>query len=221
MHIGKRLARLNPANCRFDIGSGGIPEFTTTDIAAALAYVTDGIGRELLCRVWWPDGARLAANGLRDAVDQVMRKEWARRETVMLDGLLAVASGGSRGHTAFADGHAQRWPRMVIRTRGIAGLAGSYAKVREAVLIEISSAGLCPQCAGRMSALNDVGVIVSCPTCDGTGHHRLSDRERAESCGLSSTTFREGWSSVYDWTFQMCMDEIQRAERQFNNSLGG
>ena len=31
------LARLNPANVRFDIGSGGIPDLTQTDIASALS----------------------------------------------------------------------------------------------------------------------------------------------------------------------------------------
>jgi len=36
------LARLNPANVRFDVGRGGIPELTQTDIAAACQGLVPG-----------------------------------------------------------------------------------------------------------------------------------------------------------------------------------
>jgi hypothetical protein len=219
MHTGKRLAMLNAKNCRFDIGSGGIPDIVATDVAAALGMVAAGIGREVLCRVWWPDGARLSKTQLHDMVDALMRDEWAKREAAMLDGLLAVAARGSRGHPAYAAAHANRWPRLVVTDRGLTVLADGYAKVRTAVLNELASAGLCPYCSGRCQTPNTMGVYETCAECVGAGHLRLSDRGRAELAGFSWKTYREGWSSVYDWAFQCCTDDLHKAERQFQHAL--
>ncbi|NII53570.1 hypothetical protein [Luteibacter sp. SG786] len=219
MHTGKRLAMLNPKNCRFDIGSGGIPDIVATDVAAALGMVDAGIGREILCRVWWPDGARLTATQLRDLVDVKIRDEWARREAAMLDGLLAIAARGSRGQRTYADAHAARWPRMVVREHEVPQLAPGYAKVRDAVIEELASAGLCQACHGRGQVANDMRVYRTCKDCSGEGHMRLSERGRADLCGLSWKTYREGWATVYDWTFQACTDDLHRAERQFQGAL--
>ncbi|KLD68462.1 hypothetical protein [Luteibacter rhizovicinus] len=219
MHTGKRLAMLNAKNCRFDIGSGGIPDIVATDVAAALGMVAAGIGREVLCRVWWPDGAKLSKDQLNDMVDALMRDEWAKREASMLDGLLAIATRGSRGQGAYATAHANRWPRLVITERGLTTLAEGYGKVRTAVLNELASAGLCPYCAGRGMTANTMGVYKTCAECTGAGHLRLSDRGRAELAGFSWKTYREGWATVYDWTFQRCTDDLHQAERQFQHAL--
>lgn len=46
-------SRMGPATQRFDArGGGGRPELTTQDIAAAMSYVQDGLGRELMEAVW-------------------------------------------------------------------------------------------------------------------------------------------------------------------------
>lgn len=220
MHIGKTLAMLNPKNCRFDIGSGGIPNLISTDVAAALGMVPDGLGREVLCRVWWPDGAKLTAAQLRDLVDAKMRGEWARREAGMLDGLLAIAARGSKGQGSYADAHAARWPRLVVREHEVPQLASGYAKVRDGVIEELASAGLCQACHGRGQVINDMGVYRTCKECSGEGHMRLSERGRADLCGFSWKTYREGWAAVYDWTFQACADDLHTAERTFRAALG-
>jgi hypothetical protein len=219
MHVGQRLAMLNPKNCRFDIGSGGIPDIVATDVAAALGMVAPGLGREILCRVWWPDGAKLTENQLRDLVDVILRDEWMRRESRMLDAMLAVALRGSRGQGAYATAHADRWPRMVVREREVPQLASGYAKVRDAVINELASAGLCPDCKGRGERISSMNVHIPCASCEGKGHLRLSERGRADLCGFSWKTYREGWASVYDWTFQACTDDLHRAERQFQVAL--
>ena len=221
MHIGKQIAKLNPKNCRFDIGSGGIPDLMPTDIAAALGMVDPGIGREVLCRVWWPAGAKMTAGQLREMVDVLLREEWARRESSMLDGLLAIASRGSRGQGTYAAAHANRWPRLIVREHELPQLAPGYAKVRDAVLDELASAGLCQACGGRGTTINTdgMGVYRTCAACEGVGHLRLSDRGRAEMAGFSRKTFREGWSHVYDWLFQRCTDDLHQAERQFQHAL--
>jgi hypothetical protein len=220
MHTGKRLAMLNAKNCRFDIGSGGIPDIVATDVAAALGMVAAGIGREVLCRVWWPDGAKLSKDQLNDMVDALMRDEWAKREASMLDGLLAIATRGSRGQGAYATAHANRWPRLVITERGLTTLAEGYGKVRTAVLNELASAGLCSSCAGRGMTVNSMSVYKTCAACEGIGHLSLSERGRANLAGFSWTAFRAGWQSVYEWTFARCTEDMQRAERQFATALG-
>lgn len=219
MHTGKALAMLNPKNCRFDIGSGGIPNLVATDVAAALGMVAPGIGREVLCRVWWPDGARLTERELCDMVDTLMREEWARRESSMLDATLAVALRGSKAQGTYAAAHMRRWPRVIIREHEIPQLAPGYGKVRDAVIRELASAGLCQSCHGRGVVPNEMNVARSCKECGGEGHMRLSERGRADLCGFSWKTYREGWASVYDWTFQACTDDLHKAERQFQGAL--
>ncbi|URL59606.1 hypothetical protein IM816_05785 [Luteibacter flocculans] len=219
MHTGKIIAMLNPKNCRFDIGSGGIPSLVSTDVAAALGMVPDGLGREILCRVWWPDGAKLTAHQLRELVDAKMRGEWARRESSMLDALLAVAQRGNRAQRTYSEAHAARWPRMVVREHEVPQLAPGYAKVRDAIITELASAGLCQACHGRGQVANDMRVSRTCKECSGEGHMRLSERSRADLCGFSWKTYREGWAGVYDWVFQACTDELHRAERLFQRAL--
>lgn len=220
MHTGKRLAMLNPKNCRFDVGSGGIPEVVAEDVAHALGRVSAGIGREVLCLIWWPDGARLTAKDLDSYVDQMIRDEWHRRELVMLDGMMAVSLGGSRAQAAFAAAHAQRWPQIAPVSKELPGIAEGYTMIRNGVLKEIADAGLCPDCAGRGVAFDDTGLRHECKTCAGEGHHRLSDRGRGKACGFESwEKFRDRWMAVYDWVFQQCMDDLHKAERQFNKAL--
>src|SRR3954465_8474053 len=126
MHTGKRLAMLNPKNCRFDVGSGGIPEVVSEDVAHALGKVQAGIGREVLCLIWWPDGARLTAKDLDNYVDKMIRDEWLRRESSMLDAVLAVAMGGSKAQAVFSTAHAHRWPKLTSMKNEMPERAGGY-----------------------------------------------------------------------------------------------
>ena len=221
MHIGKHLARLNPTTVRYDIGSGGAPELTAQDRAAALSAVSDGIGRELLCHVWWPDGARLMQHELLALLAEAQRLEWQRREDAMLTAALAVAEGSRHAASVYAEAHAQRWPRMVIVDRGVPTISGGYERVRKAVLAEMASDGLCPSCGGRAVGRSDRGLIVICPTCTGSGHVPASERGRAEAMGVAWGTYRDGWSKVYAWTVELCIESQRMAGAQFLNALGG
>ena len=60
MDVGQLLARMSPQAVNYAaVGGGGQPELTTSDIAAALAFVPKGLGRSVLEAVYWPDGATL------------------------------------------------------------------------------------------------------------------------------------------------------------------
>lgn len=221
MHIGRALAKLNPKNVRFDVGAGGIPELTPQDIAAALGCVDDGIGRELLCQVWWPDGAKLSEHHLLAILTDVQRLEWQRREDAMLDAMLAVAMyGGSKGQAAYASAHASRWPALVRIDHGLAVPAAGYAHVRLAVIAEMKGLGLCPGCSGRAAVRIESGQVCICPKCLGSGHMAISERARADACGMSWTTYRDTWADVYDWTAMICTESLQRAGAQFVDRIG-
>lgn len=195
-------------------------ELEPADIAAALAMVEAGIGREVLCLIWWPDGATLTADQLRAKVDDLIFREWMRREQVMLDGQLAVAMRGGQACRIYAAALAQRWPRIAITAKGLVQPIGTYAKVRDAVLNELGSTGLCPACQGRAFITIAASVQQTCGECKGSGQYRVSERSRAEACKLSWETFRDTWASVYDWLFQACMDGVHKADRQFQAAIG-
>lgn len=221
MHIGRALAKLNPKNVRFDVGTGGIPELTAQDIAAALGCVDDGLGRELLCQVWWPDGAKLSEHHLIEILTNAQRQEWQRREDRMLDAVLAVAMhGGTKGQRTYAEAHADRWPGMVRLIHEIPIVVEDYESVRWAVISEMKGAGLCPICMGRASVRSSSGLACICPRCLGTGHMAVSERSRADACGMSWEKYRSRWSRVYEWTATLCSDSIQRATWQFIEKVG-
>jgi len=220
MHAAELMARLNPSTVRYDVGRGGIPMLTAQDIAAALAFVEEGLGRELLVRTWWPAGAKLATERLHEIVDRAVRAEWARREMVMTEALMAVIDHGPRAQRQYQDAVAQRWPELTTRRNDREPVvADGWRMVRNGVLAEVGSAGLCYACSGRGTTSNDHGVSVECGTCSGVGHHRMGERERAYAAGFKWTTYRESWSQVYDWAFQHCSEALHRAERQLGAAL--
>ena len=221
MHVGRALAKLNPKNVRFDVGAGGIPELTPQDIAAALGCVDDGLGRELLCQVWWPDGAKLSEHHLIDILTEAHRQEWQRREDRMLDAMLTVAMhGGSKGQTAFAAAHAERWPGMIHMEQGLPMAANGYKQVRHAVIEEMKGGNLCRSCGGRAAVRIESGQVCICPKCLGSGRIAVSERSRAQACGMTWEQYRGRWSKVYEWTVQFCSDSLQRAAGQFVNRIG-
>jgi hypothetical protein len=66
-----------------------VPELTAQDIAAALAFVPAGLGREVLIACWWPD----ARNGLQliDFAREVMFAKWRRQRLMDARTDLAIA----------------------------------------------------------------------------------------------------------------------------------
>ena len=208
------MARLNPKNVRFDVGSGGILEFTAQDVAGALALVEAGLGRELMIRVWWPDGAAMTRSQVLWLIEQAQLAEWAKRESAMVDAMIAVAMHVSRATALYAEAHARRWPNVTVSEHGLRKRSEGYGLLRDAVLGEICGTGLCADCGGRGFIQNDFGVSLSCATCTGSGHHRVSDRERAQAMQRALKTFQTEWQDVYVWTYQHCMDALVRATRQ-------
>ena len=215
-HPAYLLARLNPKTVRHDIGAGGLPDLTTTDIAAALAFVPEGLGREMICRVWWPDGAKLTARDLDQLLMEAQLEEWRARGQALLDAQLLEAVADTADKRRYAKlrmetAKLRMWPR-------VGGDNSCYGPIRRAVLAEISAATKCPACQGRGALLVD-RRIATCAGCDGHGHLRVSDRSRAEMIGKDHKAYQRIYSKVYEWTFNLCHDAMAPAVSQFSRAV--
>lgn len=221
MHVGKLMARLNPKNVRFDVGAGGIPELTSTDIAAALAMVPAGIGRELLCRVWWPDGAAMAANELDNLLLERQLEEWNKREAAMFGALGKVATHTNKlelleANRAYSRAHKERWPRWITRVEPVE-IAPGYELIRKLVLEELAHPRDCPPCHGRGHLMQD-GLVKKCERCEGAGVVKYGPTWRARRMGVKESTYRQTWEGPYDWLYRLAIDELAKAERELQRA---
>lgn len=216
MHVGKLMARLNPANVRFDIGHGGTPELTSTDVAGALGMAPAGIGRELLCRKWWPDGAQLTSRQLSDQLESAQREEWAQRESDMLDALMCLAShtGGEskrRAQRMYAQAHDRRWPRWVLSAE-LGTLNPVYASIRQCVVMELIEPKHCPACNGR-GVVATLSCMRECARCNGVGTVAYGNTRRAIQLGVIESAYRQTWDRPYQWLLDLANDALTAATR--------
>lgn len=221
------LARLNPANVRFDVGRGGVPELTNQDIAAALAFVPAGVGRELLIACWWPDGAAGRSIALRDAVYDHVRPEVVRQTRDLVDA--RVQLGIVRARAGW-----MRCPDSELRRElAAAEVALESVKVRcwpsttwemlpaltRAVVAEIAQLNHCSECRGRCEVR--VGSLLApCKACGGAGVVPISDRKRAEAIGRDESTYRAKWRPVYEWLLSELRDAEREAARALVKAVG-
>lgn len=211
MRAAELMARLNPTNIRYDIGRGGLPELTAQDIAAAIGMVRPGLGRELMCRLWWPDGAQLAPKELDRLLMEAQLGEWRRRADQLITAQLrAEVADGERQRRTAADAveaaKVVQWPRV--------GPGSPYAAIRLAVLAEMSAACLCPECRGRGFVMTE-GKVRGCAMCETTGRAKVSDRARAEMIGVNRETYRTNIAPVYEWLIDFCHAALEPARRDF------
>ncbi len=216
--VRELLARLNPQTIKFDIGKGGgAPALTNQDIAAALAMVPPGLGRELLEACWWPDGAALRRHRLRDAVIALVAPELQRQQRRLADartdlGLAEVCIGWAGTTTAEQraerDRAAHRLSQIRQRCWPLSTLE-SLPTLASAVILEIARCNHCPVCQGRGQAMARE-LLINCKTCWGTGVVPMSDRGRAASIGRDESSYRQSWRGVYEWM----LDKMREAEQE-------
>lgn len=226
--VRELLARLNPTTVKFDVGKGGgVPELTNLDIAGALAFVTPGLGREVLEACWWPDGAKLRRHKLRDAVVALVEPEIRRQRERLFEAVLDIqiakqsAEWSPRGMTSelraeidrsqarHEQAQAQCWP--VTTLESLPTLAG-------AVLAEIAGAPHCETCEGRGAVITESSAR-ACIECSGSGLVAVSDRKRAAAIGRDESVFRRHWRPVYMWMLDRFRDAEQSAAVELVEAL--
>lgn len=221
MHVGKLMARLNPKNVRFDVGAGGIPELTPQDIAAALGMVEDGIGRDLLIHMWWPDGGKRQRAALDAQLTQLQLQEFNCREQAMYAALMAVACGEpgeqKRAHAAYASAHANRWPSWIAKLEPLE-LSEGYGDVRRAALEELVHPRICPDCHGHGHASKQ-NLVVICGRCEGAGKVPFGPTWRSKQLGMKEASYKKTWERPYEWLFSRMVDALSGAERDFSSAI--
>lgn len=216
-HPAYLLARLHPKNVRFDIGSGGTPDLTSSDIAGALGMVPSGIGRELLCLAWWPDSRASIEHHALNRLNTTLLSEWSQRESAMLDAMLAIASSTNRetlrrGQAMYASAHAHRWPHVTQVENDFRSPQGAYGLLAPAVLAEIFNPRSCPQCGGRGDVLTRTG-IAKCDRCQETGMVAMTNTDRAEALKITEANYRQRWDGPYIWLMEYCTDALRSASK--------
>lgn len=218
------LARLNPATARYDAGLGGIPSLTAQDIAAAIAFVPAGLGREVMCAVWWPDGAVLTRRVLHGHVARIVHERWRKQQRDLADARIelgmAHAIAGWHGRTT--DEQRRNIRRAEIdyeaaKTRCWPdALPSRLKKLTETALIELAGDYRCRRCDGRGHVITG-NLVALCEACSGSGAGKMSDCERALLIGVNESTFRRVWTGVYQWLLTTMAD----AELQARESMDG
>ena len=209
-HPAYLMARLNAKNARFDIGSGGIQELTQQDIAASIAFVPFGIGRELLCRVWWPDGAKLTAADLDKRLVDLQFGEWRERMDALVTAQIHEQTADTARQRQLAShemyrAKARMWPRI----------DETYSLIRKAVVNELIDPRICPDCKGRGNGIKGE-LVSSCMRCAGTGHTIRGVVWRAAQLRMKHQSYRQLWEQPYEWMFGRCNDALADAIRQMS-----
>lgn len=221
MNVRELLSRLNPKTVRFDIGAGGTPELTPQDVAGALAFVSDRLGREVMCHLYWPDGASISVDQLhdliRDATAREMQTRFALLEIARLE-LHTAADQWAERRTHTEHDHARmqilRARVAVQREKQFPAEPEMYPRVRRAVLAELKATHNCEACKGRGHSPGETADQRTCPECGGTGRTAVSDRDRAELIGRDESRYRRAWRPLYEWMFNHLAHAEAVAARQ-------
>jgi|SRR6185437_6629580 len=212
-NVRKLVARLNPASIRYGAGRGGIPELTPQDIAGALGMVREGLGREIFCHLWWPDGAKLTQAQLFEYLVRAQFEEWNRRADILRAAQIAhyLADDQARAKAQLQAAKEQMWP-------GIAGHT-VYHMIRLAVVLELSAPNLCEVCGGRGEVLRG-SLTIPCGECHGEGRRGRSDRQRAAMIHRDEANYRRTWRGPYEYLYRHCKDAEDKAVHQLESALG-
>ena len=228
MNVRKLLARLNPKAMPWPEKRGALPvrsadPITNEDVIGALGMVKHRLGREVLCHMWWPDGARLSVRELRDLVAAATRAEHQRRavqlELARLE--LLVDRETMVDANNITPEHRARILRGEARVEACKSLSfppvpEMRVAVREAVLDELLHPHRCHQCEGmgEIPATANQPARV-CEHCGGRAIIPISDRQRGERIGRDESVYRRMWRPLYEWTY----DTLVAAENEAANEM--
>lgn len=212
-HPAYLLARLNAKNVRFDVGSGGQAELTPQDIAASIAFVPPGLGRELMCRIWWPDGARLTGRELDAELVGIQFGEFRDRMDRMVTAQLRYATARNdidrrRAQNAIESAREAMWP----------SIDGTYDLIRKAVVNELIDPRICPDCSGR-GHVSKNSLVSICSRCSGGGRVRRGPTWRAAQLHMKHSSYLQTWQLPYEWMFATCSDAIHSAVRKMREAV--
>jgi len=215
MNPRELLARLNVPAVRYEIGRGGIPDLTNIDIAGALGMVKDEFSRDIFIALWWEDGAKSGRIDLEERIRNLILLEFGQRSKALAiarleQNIAQCAIAGKRCRTAFDDKITRACTMAVEEAKGRVWSYKTdvYVRVPGAVIQEILNPRLCDECKGRGEITAD-GLRRKCPGCNGYCTKPEKKINRAGRLKVSYESYRDKWSRIYSWTY----DLVSRAER--------
>ena len=226
-HAGELLARLNPRGIDYMGVPGGVPELTTSDIAAALAFVPKGLGRSVLEAVYWPDGATLRSSELLDEVMKVVLPELNRQAQQLNEAsvdvqLVQMAIRYTRTNTTLLQ--QQALSRAQLRLDALKAAAWPKNTIErvpfivKAIIAELSGVIKCGECHGYGQMIQQ-DIIKECENCLGTGLDCHSERRRASLIKCDQRDYLRRWKTVYDWVLKKIASAKAAASIQLQSVL--
>lgn len=220
--LGRQLARLNPTHVKFDIGmGGGTPQLTAQDVAGAIGMIPDGLGRELLLAVHWPDAAKRNRKRLLEILTVLQLREHNEREQSMFRALCQVATADphekQRATAAYSAAHMARWPQIVVKNEPLT-FAVPYEAIRLAVIEELVHPRQCPECRGR-DLCDRVGQPKTCERCLGTGVVQYGPTWRSKRLGMGTRGGFGRWNAPYQWLLDLARDHLMQAQTYLLKAL--
>ena len=171
-------------NLRQDCGR---PEISAVDVITALGWAMSTAKREAL------------VPGFDALATRLIRFKWARQ----FDVLPALHAEVVRfAMWQFGRKHWAVYERKTVTAIDTMRLFAAQ------VLVEFDD-GVCHGCHGRGQALNNRGLMVVCPTCNGAAREVVSDRARARALWMDKNSVRDTWGERLDFV-QSELVEIDR-----------
>jgi hypothetical protein len=211
MNVRKLLARLNPGTMNLRGSGRGGQDLSSADISGALGFVEDGLGREVLCHLWWQLGARLTRSQLLREIALLQSLELSRLRRALRNASDRLTEAELRYYaTRCRSAEDEREKRRATAERDQAREQcwsydpQVYARIGVAVLNEMAGTQLCAACKGD-----------GCPSCEHLGVVPVSALQRAAAIGVAETPYRKRWVKVYDFTYI----RLREAERRAGNQL--
>lgn len=220
MTAARHLIKLNPKTLRLDGAGGGVPDLTSSDIAAALGALP-AQQSELLLRVWLPDQCReadlvrrvvraIARRGVEIECDLAPRIGRAR-EAALRANIDDDDRAQERASQRIRELQARRWPVDPARTVAVA----------QAALREFSDPRQCRACSGQgYTRARQDAARRACSRCQGQGTRPISDRQRAGRIGACQKTYQDTWRPVYEWALDWLDGEYRAAAAGLRKAVG-
>lgn len=236
--VRRLIARLGAASAKLEGGRGGIPDLTPQDIAGAMGYARQTLGRDadlamgVFCACWWPDTAEGRGGWLqlwRRLMIEAHRR-WGAAEDAELTFDLAEAELSWQvqalpPHRRLVLPPELQRVRAAVeqRSREYAALRALcwprpracdgqsvYERISKAAIDELANPHHCVHCGGLGWIRSPTGPK-ACDKCDKRGIVPRSARARAEAVQLSKNGFL-AWEPVYQFAVQLASEaEIDAA----------
>ena len=227
MDIEQFIARLNPKTMQYAYKGGGQPSLMPSDIAAALSFVPQGLGRSVMEAVYLQDSATQRGSALLDDVMAVVMPKLTLQaqqlyEAVLDVQLIQAAIQWTRANPTAVQREALAKAQQQLETLKMAAWPKNtierIPQIVKAIIHEITENVKHPDCHNCAYFVTQ-GECASCSDCARITVIHHSYRKRAKAINCNEKTYLRHWKPVYEWLYQTMKEHYLRAGRVFKKAL--